>query len=97
MHLTNHQEKPPHSNSGQAVRLAQTLYWIFVLLTVASVCIRGYLFEKDTINIFKLGQYGHFGMLMTDGSYRWIQERYAHVWQTQNTAALYAKQYMDGE
>ena len=74
--------------------MAARLRWIFLFLAVLSVFIRGYLFEKDSINLFLLGQYSHFGLLMTDSSLLWIKDYYGHVWHTENSAAALSFQYM---
>jgi peptidoglycan/LPS O-acetylase OafA/YrhL len=85
--------KLPRSNP---VTLAYRLRWTFFSLVLISIAIRGFLFEESTLNIFRLGQFSHFGLLMSDGSYQWIQQVYNHTWQTRNTAAQLAHVYMNG-
>lgn len=58
------------------VDAAYRMRWIFFLLIVVSIVIRGYLFEKDSLNIFLLGQNSHFGLLMSDNSRVWMEETY---------------------
>lgn len=82
------------SEHENGVHLANRLRWVFLILTAISIGIRAYLFEVDSINLFKLGQYSHFGLLMTDNSYAWIQNYYGHVWRTKNTAVDMAQGYL---
>lgn len=74
--------------------MASRLRWFFGFLVVVSILIRGYIFEKDSINLFLLGQYSHFGLLMTDSSMLWLKDYYGHVWHTSNTAASLSFNYM---
>ena len=74
--------------------LAYRLRWIFLALTAASVAVRAWLFEVNSLNLFRLGQYSHFGLLMTDSSYGWIQEHFGHTWKTKNTQVELAQGYM---
>jgi len=80
-----------------AINTAFRLRWAFLFLTVAAISIRAFLFEKDSINIFKLGQYSHFGLLMTSSSYDWIKEVYSHAWKTEKNKIVsdFAKVYLD--
>ena len=82
------------SSPSNALALAYRLRWLFLALTAASVAIRAALFEVNTLNLFKLGQYSHFGLLMTDLSYGWISDTYGHVWLTENTAVEMAQGYL---
>jgi len=77
------------------VRLALRMRWLFLALVIGSVILRGLLFEKDSLNLFKLGQYSHFGSLMTPGSYAWIRDYYRHEWRTSNSAAEFAIFYIN--
>ena len=52
------------------------------------------IFTPHTLNIFKLGQYSHFGLLMSNNSYKWIEITYNHIWSTANTAHTLAMEYM---
>lgn len=72
---------------ASSVAFASTIRWVFFLLVVTSIAIRAYVFDKDTINIFLLGQNSHFGLLMTDTSYKWFQSTYSHVWRATNDFA----------
>ncbi len=67
------------------VSLARTLRIIFLLLLVLSIAIRAYLYDFESLNLFKLGEYGHFGMLSTDSSRHWMETHYGHTWYTENT------------
>ena len=55
----------------------------------------GYLFDKDRLNLFLLGQYSHFGLLMTDSSYYWMQHNYNHQWHTKNDAHDISEYYFN--
>jgi len=75
--------------------LAFRLRWVFLALTIASMAIRALLFEPNSLNLFRLGQYSHFGLLQTDISYSWIQGFYKHTWLTKNTAVDLAQGYLE--
>ena len=81
---------------GDKEGLAKALRLVFFALVIASIVICGSLFEKDTLNIFKLGQSSHYGLLQTDNSYKWIADTYGHTWHTTNSAAPLAHVFMNG-
>ena len=79
---------------ADSVTLAKRLRLVFLFLTAVSVLIRAMLFEVNSLNLFRLGQYSHFGLLMTDSSYSWIKDTYGHEWKTKNTQVELAQGYM---
>jgi len=76
--------------------LIKALRLVLFGLVITSIVICGALFEKDTLNIFKLGQSSHYGLLQTDNSYKWIADTYGHTWHTTNSAASLAHVFMNG-
>ena len=75
--------------------MAKRFRWVFFILLIVSLAIRGYLFDKDRLNLFLLGQYSHFGLLMTDSSYHWMQHQYNHTWHTKNDAHEISEYYFN--
>lgn len=73
--------------STSAKRLAATLRVIFFLLFILSLVIRAVLFDENKLNLFKMGQYSHFGQMMTDSSRALIQNVYNFTVNADNTAA----------
>lgn len=59
------------------------------------ILLLGYLFDKNRLNLFLLGQYSHFGLLMTDSSYHWMQHQYNHTWHTKNDAHEISEYYFN--
>lgn len=76
-------------------RLLKALKVIFGLLVIVSVGIRASLFEESSINLFKLGQYSHFGLLMDDLTRQWVESYYNHTWHSDNSAVQLSMKYMD--
>jgi peptidoglycan/LPS O-acetylase OafA/YrhL len=74
---------------------AYMLRRVFFVWLVVSLATRAYLFEENSLNIFRLGQYSHFGLLMTDNSRKWIEQRFDHTWLTSNSAKELAQTYID--
>ena len=93
--LMKYGKKYVFSASKDALAFASKIRWVFLLLVLVSFAIRGYLFDKDKLNIFKLGQSSHFGLLMTDSSYNFVKTTYGHEWQTSNSAAAMSLFYYD--
>mmetsp|Transcript_7385 Transcript_7385/g.16932 ORF Transcript_7385/g.16932 Transcript_7385/m.16932 type:complete len:432 (-) Transcript_7385:3-1298(-) len=78
------------------VALAKTLRDVLLVLFFASMVICGVLFKADSLNIFLLGQYSHYGLLQTDSSYRWLADTYNHHWKTTNSASELSHSFMNG-
>lgn len=74
---------------------AHHLRIVFFVWLVVSLATRAFLFEENSLNIFRLGQYSHFGLLMTDNSRKWIEQRFSHTWLTPNSAKALAQTYID--
>lgn len=55
---------------GDTEGLAKALRIVLFVAAVASVAICAALFEENSLNIFKLGQASHYGLLQTDNSYK---------------------------
>lgn len=84
------------SVSNRPVVLAYRMRWAFILFLAIALAIRRFLFEKDSLNLFLLGQYSHFGLLQSDASYEWITTHYGHGWKTSNSASALSMVYING-
>jgi peptidoglycan/LPS O-acetylase OafA/YrhL len=52
------------------------LRWMFFALIIVSIAIRAMVFEESTLNIVRVGQFSHLGLLMSNSSYTWLYEHY---------------------
>ena len=93
--VTERERERERESRNDGRRLANALKVAFGVLVVLSICIRASLFEVNTLNLFRLGQYSHFGLLMDDETRRWVESYYGHVWHTDNSAAQLSMTYMD--
>jgi peptidoglycan/LPS O-acetylase OafA/YrhL len=75
--------------------MAKRFKLIFFILLIISLFIRGYLFDEKRLNLFLLGQYSHFGLLMTDSSYKWMQYNYNHTWYSTNEQSYISEYYFN--
>jgi peptidoglycan/LPS O-acetylase OafA/YrhL len=92
--ISKGKDKGDSLSDSDRERFAVVLRRVFFVWLCVSLATRAYLFDVDTLNIFKLGQLTHFGNLMTDNSYTWIAENWGHKWMTSNTAKDFAHEYM---
>lgn len=76
-------------------KFASFLKYSFIVWLLISFATRAYLFDEVNLNIFKLGQISHFGLLMTSDSFKWI-EQLGHTWLTKQdpSAQLYSGNYL---
>lgn len=85
-------------NDGTAqssIALAKKLKWVSCGLILLAVVIRAVIFEPEIRNLVKLGQYSHFGLMMTDTAVHWIRETYSHTWHTSNDANVISQEYLN--
>jgi len=86
---------PATATATVATYIAQVSRWIFLLLIILCVIIRAVIFDKDTLNMVRFGNYNHFGLLVAGDAFSWIEKRYNHVWLTTNSAAHLATNFVD--
>ena len=82
-------------NKEEKHRFVYALRNVFIAWLLISLATRAILFDKDGLNMYKLGKLNHFGNVMTDNSYSWIAGRYDHDWKTSNTAGDFTQHYLD--
>lgn len=76
-------------------RFVYILRYCFVAWLMISLATRALLFDDDGLNMYKLGKLNHFGNVMTDSSYMWIEQRYNHTWRTKNSAGAFVMKYLN--
>lgn len=82
-------------NKKEKLQFVSWLRYIFIAWLLISLATRALLFDKEGLNMYKLGKLNHFGNVMTDNSYMWIAGRYDHDWKTSNTAGDFTQNYLD--
>lgn len=75
-------------------RLLRNLRLVFGLLVLVATAIRAAVFDLETVNLIKLGQYSHFGLLQPISSSTWMEDYFGHEWLTSNSAAQTSNVYL---
>ncbi|GAB5358961.1 hypothetical protein AAMO2058_000504000 [Amorphochlora amoebiformis] len=66
-----------------------------LFVSMGTCAIRYVRYDPVKANTIKLAQINHFGRMMSDGGFSWIQNRYNHTWRTPNDARDTAHYYLE--
>lgn len=91
---TSSSSKPSSTNDRGTV-FAFRVRFVSFLLLLLSLYIRYSLYDKETLNLVKMGQYSHFGLVVTPSTYEWIKDHFQHHWPSPIPLDRYSTHYVN--